>query len=94
MNRYTTISIVLVGVLLGIALPSVGCQHCPDYEPEGSYIVLDFYETGEPSHDRDWVEGSGRVEVDETAIVISYATPDGSRWEVEYMRTTTRETGW
>ncbi|MFV8752586.1 hypothetical protein ACNOYE_18720 [Nannocystaceae bacterium ST9] len=81
--------LVLLGVLSGMALPIGGCQDCPQYEVEGSYLILDFDNAGQPAHTRDWIEGSGRVEVDETTFVISYTTPDDSRWEVEYVRTET-----
>ena len=89
MSRCAAIMLVMLGVLVGIALPVGGCQECPEYEPEGSYVILDFNDDGQPAHNRDWVEGSGRVEVSETTIVISYTTPDDSRWEVEYERTET-----
>jgi hypothetical protein len=83
------ILLAMLGVLVGLALPVGGCQDCPEYELEGSYVILDVNEDGQPAHDRSWVEGSGRVEVDETRIVISYTTVDDSQWEVEFSRTGT-----
>jgi hypothetical protein len=82
-ERRWMLSIALLGVLLGMALPTgAGCYRCPDYEIEGSYWIS----AGERA---DWMPGSGRMEVTETSIVFSYTTTDGSLWEVEYMRTET-----
>lgn len=79
------LSIALLGVLLGMALPTgVGCFRCPKYQMEDLYWIS----IGERA---DWTPGSGRLEVTETAIVFSYTTTDGSLWEVEYMRFETYE---
>jgi hypothetical protein len=86
-NRYMTISLAMLGTLVGLALPMTGCQDCSDTQLEGTYVILDYDDVANPT--LDWVEGSGRVEVDQTTIVISYGTPDGSRWEVEFERTQT-----
>jgi len=82
-----TITLGLLGLLVGLALPSGGCIECPEYEVAPAYRIRDYDSIGEKAHARDWVEGTGRVDVSETAIVISYTTPDGSQWEVEYTRT-------
>ena len=62
----------------GAAAPVGGCSPCPEVVPEGAYRIAE----GRAA----WVPGSGRVEVSDAAVVITYETSDGSTWEVEYRR--------
>lgn len=67
-------------VFLGAGLPfGQGCGKCPEFDPEPVYRII----TDQPT----WVQGSGRVQVTDEAFLISYTTIDGSKWEVEYLRT-------
>ncbi|MDC0666418.1 hypothetical protein [Nannocystis radixulma] len=56
-----------------------GCSECENLAPEPVYRIV--------SDRPDWVAESGILRVTEKALVISYTTQDGSRWEVEYRRT-------
>jgi hypothetical protein len=87
-ERRWMLSLALIGVVFGVALPTgAGCGgRCPDYEADDVEGIYRLIESGERA---DWMTGSGRMEVTETAIVFSYATMDGSLWEVEYERTET-----
>ena len=85
MKDASMIVLCVLGLFLGVALPDTGCVECPEYAPEGTWGFR-AYEFGRLSG---WMPGSGRMEVSETTIVISYTTPDDSRWEVEYERTET-----
>lgn len=77
-RRGAWIALGIVGVLLGAAAPVGGCSPCPEVVPEGAYRIAE----GRAA----WVPGSGRVEVSDAAVVITYETSDGSTWEVEYRR--------
>lgn len=67
-------------VLVGASLPfGEGCGKCPEFDPEPDYRII----TDQPT----WVHGSGRVQVTDDVFLISYTTIDGSKWEVEYLRT-------
>jgi hypothetical protein len=72
-------SLFAAAALLGALVPiHEGCAPCPTFVVAPDYEILEDQD--------DWVEGSGRIHVTDTAFVISYATIDGSTWEVEYRR--------
>lgn len=73
-------SSLLLSVAVAAAIPfGHGCAPCePEPEPEPFYRIV--------GNRADWVPGSGRVQVTDTHILISYKTKDGSAWEVEYLR--------
>jgi len=73
------LTLVAASMLAALSLPlSEGCGSCP--ELRSAYRIV----TDRP----DWVMSSGKVELTDTAIVITYSTKDGSSWEVEYKRVT------
>lgn len=65
------------GAAIVVALQSCGC-------PDGPGFASSYRIVNEPT---DWVAESGRVDVDEGAVLVTYTTRDGARWEVEYRRT-------
>jgi hypothetical protein len=78
-GRGVGMSLFAAAALLGALAPThEGCAPCPSFVVEPDYTILEDQE--------DWVAGSGRIRVTDTAFVISYATIDGSTWEVEYRR--------
>lgn len=79
--RLFTRSSLLLSAVVAAAIPfGHGCAPCePEPAPEPLYRIL--------YHRDDWEAGSGRVQVTDTHIIVSYKTKDGSAWEVEYLRT-------
>jgi hypothetical protein len=72
-------SLFAAAAVLGALVPiNEGCGACP------TFVVAPDYRIREDQDD--WVPGSGRIKVTDTAFIISYATKDGSKWEVEYRR--------
>lgn len=77
LRRARRASCFAVAALVGVMLPlGEGCGSCPDFVP--AYRITEDLP--------DWVVGSGRVELTDTAIVITYETMDGAKWKVEYKR--------
>ena len=72
-------SLFAAAALLGALVPiNEGCAPCPTFVVEPDYKIREDQD--------DWVMGTGRIHVTDTAFIISYATMDGSTWEVEYRR--------
>jgi len=72
-------SLFATAALFGGLVPiSEGCAPCPTFVVKTDYKILEDQD--------DWVKDTGRIHVTDTAFVISYATMDGSTWEVEYRR--------
>lgn len=74
------------GLSLGLAAPLEGCSvDCPGAEPASSYRIVSLY--SKDVVPAGWVPGSGYLTLTQSAMFLNYETEDGSRWEVEYMRT-------
>lgn len=73
------VSLFAAAALLGALAPlNEGCAPCP------TFVIAPEYKIREDQDD--WVAGTGRIRVTDTAFVISYATTDGSTYEVEYRK--------
>ena len=72
------------GIAIGLlSAPGAGCRaECPDTTPADEY---GFGESAAEFSDA-WIVESGRVEVSDTQLRITYDTVDGSSWEVVYHR--------
>lgn len=81
MKRWLTLkSCLVIGVIVGvIAGPGAACVNCPDTDPADAYRFLN-------SLADNWVLESGRVEVSDDDLRITYETADGSSWEAVYRR--------
>lgn len=71
---------LVLGIALGFGGTTwSGCAPCPDTAPADDYVF-------DGALSDSWVEESGRIEVSDTELRITYRTTDGSRWEVVYAR--------
>jgi len=68
-----------LAALVGVIVPlGEGCAPCAGIEPAYRFVY------GQKDW---WAPDSGRLDVTDTAMLISYtAAEDGSKWEIEYRR--------
>ncbi len=80
LRRLTEGLLASVALFLGFSTSGAsGCVNCPDQHIAERYS-FEIVMSG-------WSPGSGRVDVTDSDLTITYSTTDGSKWKVVYTRT-------